>query len=154
MTNSTKSLYRLPKQGQIAGVCAGLGDYFNIDVAVIRLIFVLSAFITGGTMILIYIIMAVVLPVSEDVDEQKNSSAKSYENGETIGQKVQNLGQDLRENGAVGRARNYFGIFLLVLGVWLLLEQFLPQWVDLRWSLIWPVLLIIVGFLVIVRRRN
>ena len=140
MSNTTKSLYRLPKQGQIAGVCAGLGDYFNIDVVIIRLIFVLSTFITGGTMILIYIIMAVILPVSE--------------NNDTISQKVQKLGQDLRENGAVGRARNYFGIFLLVLGAWLLLEQFLPQWFDLKWSLIWPVLLIIVGFLVIIRRRN
>jgi len=154
MSNTTKSLYRLPKQGKIAGVCAGLGDYFNIDVTLIRLIFVLSAFITAGTMILIYIIMAVILPVSEDEDEQKNSSAKSSENGETVGQKVQKLGQDLMENGAANRARNYFGIFLLVLGVWLLLEQFLPQWFDLKWSLIWPVLLIIVGFLVIVRRRN
>lgn len=45
---------------KIAGVCGGLGAYFNIDPAIIRLIFVLLV-IFAGTGILAYIILALVM---------------------------------------------------------------------------------------------
>jgi phage shock protein PspC (stress-responsive transcriptional regulator) len=46
----------------VAGVCAGLGDYFNIDPTIVRLIFV-AAFFTGfGGIALVYLIMAIVTP--------------------------------------------------------------------------------------------
>jgi len=150
MSNISKTLYRLPKQGKLSGVCAGLAEYFNFDVTIMRLIFVLLAFITNGMAILIYIILAVILPTSDyvvgDVDTK--------DDGDTIGEKVQRLGKDLRDNGAVTRARNYFGIFLLILGTWLLLGQFLPQLFAVRWNLIWPALLIFVGLLIIIRKRD
>lgn len=51
-----KELYRIPQQGKIAGVCAGVADYFNLEVWLVR-IGVLSAFFLGGTgfVFLIYI---------------------------------------------------------------------------------------------------
>jgi phage shock protein C len=154
MVNTKKSLYRLPKQGQIFGVCAGLADYFEIDVTLMRVIFVVLAFATGGAMILLYIILAVVLPTPEKDSAYKSSKAKSSENDDYITERVQKLGQELHENKVVTRTRNYLGVGLLLLGVWLLLGQIFPGWFNLRWDYIWPVLLILTGFLIIARRGN
>ena len=47
--------------GQLAGVAAGLAKYFDIDVTIVRLLFVLFT-LMGGPGILVYIIMAIVMP--------------------------------------------------------------------------------------------
>ena len=66
-----KTLYRLPKQGKIAGVCAGLADYFDMDVTLMRVLFVVAAFVTGGFGLLLYIILAIILPVSGGAKAKK-----------------------------------------------------------------------------------
>lgn len=45
----------------IAGVCEGMGDYFEIDPVIVRLLFVLASFAIGGG-ILIYIIAWIIVP--------------------------------------------------------------------------------------------
>ncbi len=57
-----KVLTRSKSNRMIAGVCAGLGDYLNIDPTVIRLLFVLGFFTFNGAMLLVYLIMAIVTP--------------------------------------------------------------------------------------------
>src|SRR5690554_2322456 len=59
----SKQLYRNTYNKTIAGVCSGIADYFNIDVLVVRLLFVL-VFIAWGTGLLIYIILWLVLPIN------------------------------------------------------------------------------------------
>ena len=57
----TKRLYR-PRNGrQIAGVCAGLGEYFNIDPVLVRVAFIITA-LAGGPGIVAYILLALVMP--------------------------------------------------------------------------------------------
>ena len=56
-----KKLYRIPSEGRIGGVCAGLGEYLNADPTVIRLVFVLLT-LAGFSGILIYLIMWLVVP--------------------------------------------------------------------------------------------
>lgn len=56
-----KKLYRSRNNRMIAGVCAGLGEYFNVDPTLIRLIFVLVG-LAGGPGLILYIIMAIVVP--------------------------------------------------------------------------------------------
>lgn len=60
--NEAKTLTRSKSNRMIAGVCAGLGDYLNIDPTVIRLLFVLGFFTFNGAMLLVYLIMAIVTP--------------------------------------------------------------------------------------------
>jgi phage shock protein PspC (stress-responsive transcriptional regulator) len=57
-----KTLTRSKSNRMIAGVCAGLGDYLNIDPTVVRLLFVLGFFVLNGAMLLVYLIMAIVTP--------------------------------------------------------------------------------------------
>lgn len=56
---SQKKLER--KEGKLLGVCAGVGDYLDLDPTVVRLAFVLLFFFAGGG-ILLYLILALIMP--------------------------------------------------------------------------------------------
>ncbi|MDX1652151.1 MAG: PspC domain-containing protein [Brumimicrobium sp.] len=57
----SKRLYRDDENGVIGGVSSGLGHYFDIDPVIIRIIFILMV-ILGGSGILVYIILWIVIP--------------------------------------------------------------------------------------------
>jgi phage shock protein C len=65
-----KELRRIPTKGQISGVCAGLSEHFNIDVTIVRLIFVVATLL-GLWGIPVYIILLIVIPVQENYINQK-----------------------------------------------------------------------------------
>jgi phage shock protein PspC (stress-responsive transcriptional regulator) len=60
--SDVKTLTRSKSNRMIAGVCAGLADYLNIDPTVVRLLFVLGFFTLNGGMLVAYLIMAIVTP--------------------------------------------------------------------------------------------
>jgi phage shock protein PspC (stress-responsive transcriptional regulator) len=62
MNTEYKQLTRSISNRMIAGVCAGLGDYLNIDPTVVRLLFVLGFFLTGPGIFVAYLIMAIIVP--------------------------------------------------------------------------------------------
>lgn len=47
----------------LAGVCGGLGEYFNIDPTIVRLAFVLSLML-GGLGLIVYLVGWIVIPVA------------------------------------------------------------------------------------------
>jgi len=57
-----KTLTRSKSDRMIAGVCAGLADYLNLDPTVVRLLFVLGFFLAGPGIVIAYLIMAIVTP--------------------------------------------------------------------------------------------
>ena len=59
-----KKLYRSKSNRMIAGVCAGVAEYLNIDPTVIRVIWAIAAFGTLG--ILAYIACALIIPETPD----------------------------------------------------------------------------------------
>lgn len=62
-----KRLYRKTTDKMLAGVCSGLSDYFNIDVSIIRIAWLLLCCFVG-TGILAYIIAAIVIPEEPPAD--------------------------------------------------------------------------------------
>jgi phage shock protein PspC (stress-responsive transcriptional regulator) len=62
MSTEYKQLTRSITNRMIAGVCAGLGEYLNIDPTVVRLLFVLGFFLTGPGILVAYLIMAIIVP--------------------------------------------------------------------------------------------
>ena len=56
-----KRLYRSKKNKIIAGVCAGIGEYFEVDPVLIRLLWVIFV-LMGGSGILAYIIAWIIIP--------------------------------------------------------------------------------------------
>jgi phage shock protein PspC (stress-responsive transcriptional regulator) len=59
-----KRLYRIYEGKMIAGVCTGLAAYFNIDVVVIRVVFILLTLLTQGAGIIAYIVLLVIVPIA------------------------------------------------------------------------------------------
>lgn len=62
-----KRLYRSTTDRQVAGVCAGLGDYFNVDVSLIRLAAILLT-VLGGPGVIIYVVLWIVMPEGDSDD--------------------------------------------------------------------------------------
>lgn len=57
-----KKLYRDTENKLIAGVCAGMAEYFGLDVVLIRVIAILLGVFTGGSALLAYIIIIFIAP--------------------------------------------------------------------------------------------
>jgi phage shock protein C len=56
MSNLKRELYRDPKRGKIAGVCAGLSDYFNMELWLVRILFITAVLLSGGPLfVVVYI---------------------------------------------------------------------------------------------------
>lgn len=83
-----KKLYRDPDNSMIAGICGGLAAYFNIDPIWFRAIFLISIFI-GGTGILVYLIMWILVP-------NANTTAEKLEmRGEPVN--ISNIERSIRD---------------------------------------------------------
>jgi phage shock protein PspC (stress-responsive transcriptional regulator) len=64
-----KRLYQIREGAMISGVCKGLAAYLNIDVSIVRILFVLLAILTGGAWILVYIVMMFVVPYAQTSEQ-------------------------------------------------------------------------------------
>jgi|SRR5690606_25804349 len=144
-----KKLQRIPHEGAVAGVCAGLGEYFKLDKTWVRVFFILSVFFAGyGIGLLgpiVYVVLWIVLPVKPvflpkdpfDVDYrtsefQPPESSAPYEAVKT------NWGK--RES----KDRYIAGTVILAIGLFFLLHQLnVFYWHD--FARFWPVLIIILG---------
>jgi phage shock protein C len=62
MWMNRKRLYRCRYDRQIAGVAGGIAEYFEIDPTVVRLVWIVSVFF-GGFTLLLYILMAFIVPL-------------------------------------------------------------------------------------------
>jgi phage shock protein C len=61
-----KKLYRSSKQRMIAGICGGLAEYFDMDVNIMRLLFVaISLLSVLFPMVIFYIIAWIIVPEKE-----------------------------------------------------------------------------------------
>jgi len=63
MSNQFKKLYRSRENRIAGGVCGGLGEYFDIDPTLVRVLFVFGAFLgIPGALLLIYLVMLIIVP--------------------------------------------------------------------------------------------
>jgi phage shock protein C len=60
--NGTKILVRSQKGRMVAGVCAGIADYYALDVTLIRVIVAVVSVFTGGAGALAYLAAWVIIP--------------------------------------------------------------------------------------------
>jgi len=62
MSTDIKRVYRSRLDRMVGGVCGGLGEYFEVDPTLIRLLFVLGA-LAGGPGVIAYLILLVIVPL-------------------------------------------------------------------------------------------
>lgn len=74
-----KKLYRDLDNKKISGVCSGLSDYLDVDVTIIRVIW-LVMLLCAGTGLLVYIIMAIVVEPKNVVLGREKQRRETLEN--------------------------------------------------------------------------
>ena len=62
MSGDYKRLYRSRDERMLFGVCGGLGEYFNVDPTLMRLVSVALVFLGAGGGLLLYLVMAIIVP--------------------------------------------------------------------------------------------
>ena len=80
-TNGTKILVRSRKGRMVAGICAGIADYYGLDVTLVRVIVAVVSVITGGTGVLAYLAAWMIIPdegdkasIAEDILGKKQNA--------------------------------------------------------------------------------
>lgn len=137
-----KKLYRIPSQGKITGLSAGLGEYLSIDVTVVRILWVILAFATSGFAVLVYFITALMVPV------------KGRASGANFGTRVDAFTEEVSSKFSSNSVRNYVGVGLIIVGLWFMLGVFWPSWLVVRWEVVWPLLLVAIGVLILTRKER
>lgn len=151
----THKLYRSRTDRMISGVCGGLGEYFGVDSTFVRILFVVLAAMGGGGL-LIYIVLAIVIPekgtggradLGSEGGEQYQQTFR--EGAQEFGERVREIGQNVREGG---RGAQFFGWALLAVGVWFLLTNL--GFLRVNEDVVWPLLLIGLGVWLVLRNRG
>ncbi len=127
----TADLRRNTNNSMVFGVSSGLADYFAIDVAIIRVIFAVTAFLSFGLTLLVYILLAIFMPEREKTEASEQTDVEpSYRS--TDGNKLV-------------ESRQRFGAWIIIgLGTILLAANLgWFQWFSI--GRFWPLLLIAFG---------
>lgn len=158
-----RRLYRSRRDRVILGVAGGLADYFDIDVAIVRLIWVLLTFTAGPGALLVYLVAGLVVPEqpllpkttiatnlpggsasASDIDRELEELARASGTpaaGAAAGDLTAQRRHDPRSNMILGLILAAFGVLLLAhnLFSWLNLQRF------------WPLIIVLAGGLLIWR---
>ncbi|NLJ08273.1 MAG: PspC domain-containing protein [Sphingobacteriales bacterium] len=126
----TRKLYRNKRDGMLGGVCSGLSDYFEIDVSLIRVLFILAMILGGGGLIA-YLVLWIIIP-------ENTIYTPEY-------QEVRNEPEFLSESKQ-GNTNIILGIILILIGLFFVFERFFRMVSLHRY---WPVILILAGVVVI-----
>lgn len=133
-----KKLYRSETNKVLAGVAGGLGEYFQIDPTIIRLIFVLLT-VFGGGGVLVYIILWILIPCENCIN--KDSEETIRENAEELKTKARSFAREFKGMSVKHHSGNWFGFIVIVLGLLFLFDNL----GFLRFHLFWPIVLIALG---------
>lgn len=154
-----KKLQRNEKDKMLAGVCAGLADYFDVDVTWIRIAFVVAT-MAGFSGILAYIILWIAVPAKPYIpgsydpgSGRYNADYRVYEDKAPPSSYTSNTvpepPQSALKARRSGNGRMIAGLIMVGFGAFFLLDEFnvIPYWFD--FDKLWPLIFIIPGILII-----
>lgn len=145
-----KRLYRSYTDKMLGGVCGGLGEYFDIDPVIIRVLFIVAVLFGGGG-ILAYIILWIVIPQKPFTIPKFNQESSNETNPNTEQSTDDNSFRNFVIEKRKMNKNSLTGIILIFLGVLFLLDNFVPRF---SFHELWPLILIGIGFALILNARN
>ncbi|RZK68682.1 MAG: PspC domain-containing protein [Pedobacter sp.] len=168
-----KRLFRNEYEKVLGGVSSGIAEYMEVDVTIVRLLFVLSTIFLVGTGVLVYLVMWIVVPVNNDPakrfakfnDFNKGFSnpfeQKSNSQGWTSSSMHSDpfkMGRDdaefrpLKKSSETGKT--VAGLVLLVMGIYFLMNEFniIPFWFNV--GKMWPLVFVAIGASFLLKAKN
>lgn len=143
MTTNSK-LYKSREDKVIDGVCGGIGEYMKIDPIIIRILWAVMVF-AYGTGVLAYIVCMIIIPERPKRFVTDEEFSSDYDGD------YEPQSHDGGENNMNERSKMVFGIGLVAIGCFILVDRYLP-WFD--FGFIWPFLLIGAGLYFLVGKKG
>jgi phage shock protein C len=78
---SRTRFYRDKRHGKLFGVCAGIADYTGFDVSLVRVCFLATVFMSGGSVLPFYFIAAMVTPTKPTEFEYEDREERQFWQG-------------------------------------------------------------------------
>ena len=140
-----KKLERDEQNKMIAGVAAGIAEYLNVEVTWIRVLFLLLA-IFGLSGVWIYLILWIAVPAKPFLFSNMGTDYKVKENFTSATSDFNP--PNIKKSGS---GRMIGGVFLVLIGFYFLLDQFmiLPEWFSVE--KLWPVFFIFIGLVILLK---
>ncbi len=144
----------------ISGVCGGIAEYLAVDATLVRVVFVVTAFLTAGLGILAYIVLLVLMPQpgqpapftsSPPPATAADTSARTDADPTATAPAVVTPVDPAVRAAEADRRRMAFGYVLIALGVAFLLSN-AGVFRFVQWQFLWPLVLIGIGVLFLVQR--
>jgi len=152
-------LYRSSTQRILGGVCGGLGEYFNIDPTIVRIVYavvtIATALVIGAVL---YLLLWLIVPAEASLGKSTRESLR--ENVDDMASSARQIGNEVQATfrGASSEEPRRLepaalaGLLMIILGVLFLLGNLdLFGWIH--WSRLWPLIIIVIGILLLVKRR-
>ncbi len=166
-------LYRSRDERMIAGVAGGLAEMWDADPSLVRLAWALLTIFTGGVALVVYVVLAVVVPEEDEVflgpgeaaaadagpldattaDVTRIARAAAREGAREARRQRRALRRATRADGP-RTGPIVIGVLFILGGAWFLAREYVP-WLD--WDWVWPMTLVAIGVLVLLlamRRPN
>lgn len=145
-------LYRSRDDRMIAGVAGGLAEVLDADPSVVRIVWALLIFLTGGLALLVYIVMAIVVPEGEPAIEPAMQDAASATGeataaGSSGATPPPTRRARRRDPNRQSRGGLIAGLVLISLGAIFMARQLIPAFDFGAW---WPILAIGLGIVFVV----
>jgi phage shock protein PspC (stress-responsive transcriptional regulator) len=99
-----RRLYQISEGALLSGVCNGLAAYFQIDVTIVRLVFVLLLFLTGGAVLLLYLVLMFVVPYAQTSEEHAAARGVPF-NARTLVERAKRSASDFANKDEWRRSR-------------------------------------------------
>ena len=163
-----RRLYRCRHDKRIAGVASGIAEYFDADPSLVRILWVLSIFV-GGAGLLLYIAMALIVPLEPEAGFVPGGVAAAGGEGtqptdatgepgtpgaagaagvpSPTGWSMPPAGHRHATHGS-GRATTLFGIVLIMFGALAFIDRVLPNWAD-GGHFLWPAFIVGIGVILV-----
>lgn len=122
-----RRLHKSDEEKMLFGVAGGIAEYADIDPILVRIGFVALLF-AGGSAIIIYIVLAIIMPGPDDYGAQHGTGLK-------------------------GSPQQAVGIVIVIVGAMLLLVN-LGFVARIPWHIIWPSALIGIGLFIILAKSR
>jgi phage shock protein C len=142
----TDRLYRSPDDRMLAGVAGGLAEMLDIDPSIVRIVWAVVIVLTGGLALLVYIVMAIVVPERPvGVEARQADGPPAATSPGPAGTSQRPVHRSGRSDGARGGL--VAGLILILIGGFFLIRELIPS-IDLGFW--WPTVAIGLGIVLVV----
>lgn len=139
MTNY-KPFTRSAGDRMVCGVAGGTAEYLGLDPVLVRVLFVVACFATGGAALLAYIAMAILMPVAGAEESQESAGSDAGE----------------RPSPARPQRSSSLAVILIAIGAVMLFSNVGWNLVFgfAEWGVIWAIAFIVLGLYLLSRRSR